>query len=245
MNILILNASPKIKGGASRYFGKILKGMLVGCKVTTAELRNKNDILKAIPLLKDIDRLIISAPLYNDSVPAHLLPFLSQAEEVCREKNYNFKVYAISNSGFVEGIQNKTQLKIYEAWAERAKLSWCGGLGIGGGVMLQVLSILMPIFLIITGLQIGTEIVQSGYITFGKLLSVSMGLLITIGLSIGVYWNEFWLSLAIRKGKTMTNAYTRVLIPSFIFLIIADIFMGISFLFNIKERIKIRQNKIR
>lgn len=225
MNILVLNASPKRKGGASRCFSWLLKLLLVGCKITTLNIRNQADYAKALTLLDRMDAVVISSPLYVDGVPAHMLPFLEKAEYECRQKHYRFKLYVISNSGFVEGVQNKLHLKMYEAWCHRADIEWGGGLGIGGGTILYVLFILFPISVIIHCLEIAVTLFSTGVITGHDIWSHFSGLLVTIFFFLGAFVCEAAMAHAIRRGKQTKNFYTRVLIPSFIFLLGADIFM--------------------
>jgi len=87
MNILIINGSPKKKGGASAFFSKIL----------------------------------------------------NKLEEFCIDKKCKFRLYVISNSGFVGGKQNNAHLEQYKCWCEHSGITWGGGLGIGGAVMLHVI----------------------------------------------------------------------------------------------------------
>lgn len=228
MNILILNASPKRKGGASRFFSKLMKLMLLGCNITTCDVRGRSDYEKALSLLDGADAVFISSPLYVDGIPAHMLPFLMQAEHICVEKCYHFKLYVLSNSGFIEGKQNALHLKMYEAWCNRANIEWGGGLGIGGGVMLHVLYILFPISVIIRCIQIVLFVIQTGTISGAEIWSYCSGLLVTPFFFIGAFVCTAMVAYAIRNKKLIKNIYTRPLIPSFLFLIVADIFMLIS-----------------
>lgn len=232
MNILILNASPKRKGGASRCFSRLLRPLLAGCKTTVLDIRNQGDYGKALMLLERVDAVVISSPLYVDGIPSHLLPFLKKAEYECRQKHLHFKLYVLSNSGFVEGIQNKLHLNMYEAWCRRAGIQWGGGLGIGGGTMLYVLFLLFPITLIIRGVQIASVLYSAGTISGRDLWSYCSGLLVTIFFFLGVIVCEFIMAHAIRHGNQIINLYTRILIPSFVFLVCADIFMILSALFK-------------
>lgn len=228
MNVLILNASPKRKGGASRFFSKLIKLMLLGCNVTTCDVRGRSDYEKALSLLADVDAVIISSPLYVDGIPAHLLPFLMEAEYICTQKHYRFKLYVLSNNGFIEGKQNALHMKMYEAWCNRASIEWGGGLGIGGGVMLYVLYILFPISVIIRCIQIVYIIIQTGSITGSEIWSYCSGLLVTPFFFIWPLVCTAIIANAIRCKKNIQNIYTRPLIPSFLFLVAADIFMLLS-----------------
>lgn len=229
MNVLIINASPKRKGGASRFFSRLLKLMLWGCKVTVCDVRGHGDYEKALSLLADADAVVISSPLYVDGIPAHMLPFLMEAERVCIEKQCDFKLYVLSNSGFVEGKQNASHLKMYEAWCDHASIEWGGGLGIGGGVMLHVLYIFYPISVIAQFGQITIDYVQTGSVITGlELLSQCTGLFITPIFFIGPFVCEAIMAYGIRRKKQIKKMYTRPLLPSFLFLVGADIFMLLS-----------------
>jgi hypothetical protein len=50
--------------------------------------------------------------------------------------------------------------------------------------------------------------------------------------SSGMLFYEFILARTIKKQKIMKNKYTRAMVPSFIFLIFADIFMALEALFH-------------
>lgn len=228
MNILILNASPKRKGGASRCFSRLMKLMLLGCRVTVCDVRGAGDYKNALSLLEYADAVIISSPLYVDGIPAHMLPFLIQAEHLCAEKHYHFKLYVLSNSGFIEGKQNALHLKMYEAWCTRARIQWGGGLGIGGGVMLYVLYILFPISVIIRFAEIILIILQKGNITGAEIWAYCSGLLVTPFFFIWPFASTAVMAFTIRKRKKRNCIYTRPLIPSFLFLIAADVFMLLS-----------------
>lgn len=232
MNILMLNASPKRKGGASGCFSWLLTLMLAGCKITTLNIRNQADYAEALALLGSVDAVVISSPLYVDGIPAHMLPFMEKAEYECKQKHYRFKLYVLSNSGFVEGVQNKLHLNMYEAWCYRAGIEWGGGLGIGGGTILHVLLILFPISVIIRCLELAVVFFSTGAITGRDLWSYFSGLLVTIFFFLGVLVCEAIVAHAIRRGKQTKNLYTRVLMPSFIFLLGADAFMFLLALFK-------------
>lgn len=228
MNVLVLNTSPKQKGGASRFFAKLLKAMLLRCKITTCDIRNHSDYEQALSLLGEADAVVISSPLYVDGIPAHMLPFLLQAEQLCTKKQHRFKLYVLSNCGFVEGKQNSLHLKMYEAWSACAGVEWGGGLGIGGGVMLHILCILFPILALLRLVRIVVVALPAG----AQIWPYLIGLLVVPFLTIGLFVCLAVLAQAIRHKKQIKNLYTRPLVPSFVFLVFADLFMLISAAFN-------------
>lgn len=89
--------------------------------------------------------MLLTVPLYVDGIPSHVIAFLQEAEKFCMENSCHFSFYVISNHGFIEGIHNKVHLKMYECWCKRSCVTWGGGIGIGGGEMLHILSIIYPI----------------------------------------------------------------------------------------------------
>ena len=80
MRVIFLTASPKRRGGASRYFASLLRLFLPGAQKTILPLRNRGDFSKALSALEDIDALCLCFPLYVDALPSHLIEFLALAE---------------------------------------------------------------------------------------------------------------------------------------------------------------------
>jgi len=234
MKILVINGSPKKKGGASEFFSKILKVMLFPHKIIyMAEglSRNYSDIFAQ---LENTDVVIISAPLYVDGIPSHFLHFLKQMEEYCVINNCKFMLYAISNAGFIEGRTNKAHLEQYKCWCKRANITWGGGLGIGGAVMLHAIFYVIFLWSIIQ-LAIGIiiNIVNANpAVNNGMLVGFSHSMLYWLFFNSGLFLCTFTLAQAIKRKKLIKNLYTRAMLPSFIFLIFADIFMGLNALFR-------------
>jgi len=48
----------------------------------------------------------------------------------------------------------------------------------------------------------------------------------------GMLWYEFMLAWAIKNKKSIKNKYTRVMLPSFLFIPVANIFMALKALFH-------------
>jgi multimeric flavodoxin WrbA len=234
MRVLVINGSPKKKGGASVFFSRILGVMLFSQKVifkAAGLSRNYDDIFTH---LQNTDVVIISAPLYVDGIPSHLIHFLKQMEEYCVNNKCKFVLYVISNAGFIEGRTNRAHLEQYKCWCKRANITWGGGLGIGGTVMLHSIFYIIPLWSVIQ-FVIGIIInITSGNaaINNGMLTSFSHGMLIWLFFNIGLLFCTFNLAQAIKKKKLIKNRYTRAMLPSLVFLIIADIFMALSALFH-------------
>lgn len=234
MNILFLNCSPKKKGGASAFFSKILRFMLFSKNITTRNVGISRDYKDIFENLESFDAVVLSIPLYVDSIPSHLLHFLKQMEQFCIEKKCKFMLYVISNSGFVGGNQNKAHLEQYKCWCERSGIIWGGGLGIEGGVMLNAVFHIIPIWCIIQFFILLIMNLVSGKnpIDNGMLTGFTHGMIIWLFLCSGMLFYEFIFAWTIRNKKTIKNKHTRVMLPSFVFLIVADIFMIFTALFN-------------
>jgi len=233
MNILIINGSPKKKDGASAFFAKILRLMLFPNKVTSISPGISKDYHEIFYNLKIADAVVITVPLYVDSIPAHLIRFLKETEQYCENNICKFKLYVISNAGFVGGHHNQAHLEQYQCWCERAGIAWGGGLGIGGGVMLHVLYKIMFVW---SGVEIVIGIINKIFAGIPIMESVFNTLLPGLGRCIilllffysGMLSFELILAWAIRNKRSIKNKYTRVMLPSFIFILVANIFMALT-----------------
>lgn len=234
MKILILNGSPKKKSSTSKFLSRMMGLLLTGCNIQYASLRIKSEYPKIIQQLKDIDVLILAAPLYVDGIPSHVLEFLQQAEDFCVKNDCHFWVYAISNNGFIEGAHNKSHLRMYECWCRRAELTWGGGVGIGGGEMFHCLAVYYPIaFAVLIAVNL-IKYAMGMEITVSSWLPLAENIGIYLFFNCGVFYCMTRLSIGIRKLRKMKNRYTRVMVPAFLFIPMADIFMIITALFNKK-----------
>ena len=165
MKIALLNGSPKLKNSSSGILLTDLKRCLSELADTdhsaTSETYNVKPEISEIALrhpsvseeiaanLQTADAWVISCPLYVDGIPGHLLSCLVSLEKYNREK-YNqesetsqqrkIHVYGIVNCGFYEGIQAETALEILENWCARTGFTWGGGIGVGGGGALAMMS---------------------------------------------------------------------------------------------------------
>lgn len=179
--------------------------------------------------------LLLTVPLYVDGIPSHVIAFLQAAEKFCMENSCHFSFYVISNHGFIEGIHNKVHLKMYECWCKRSSVTWGGGIGIGGGEMLHILSVIYPIVFAVMILinfiryAMGTPVPCSDWMPCIKNLAIYLFF------HIGVIYCMVRLAVSIRRGRKTKNRYTRVMVPAFLFIPMADVFMMLSSLFHGKN----------
>jgi hypothetical protein len=168
-----------------------------------------------------------------DGIPSHLLRFMEKMETFCKENDLKLSVYCIANNGFIEGKQNEPMMRVFENFCIRAGLTWGGGVGIGGGVMLNVTRILFLVEIALLVLNIVLSAVNSGNF-FPKEAWISFA----ENAALLLYFNLGALFYLARMGRHISRLefsgkkYTRILIPSFIFIIFADIFFVIISIFE-------------
>lgn len=152
MKTVLIDCSPKKKLSASGFLAWFTGLFIKGTKIRE-KLRNKRDYERILETIKDADNVVFAMPLYVDGVPSHILPFLKIMERGGgQEKDH--RIYVIANNGFIEGRQNEPLMQVMENFCIRSGNTWCGGLGIGGGVMLPsfIFIIAADIFLSILSL---------------------------------------------------------------------------------------------
>ena len=232
MKTVFINCSPKKRFCASAYF-LFLQRLCVGGEKVNEKLRTPVDHARILDQIRNARAVVFGIPLYVDGAPSHVLGFMEEMEAFCKENDLHINVYCVANNGFIEGCQNEPLMQVLEHFCSRAGLDWCGGVGIGGGVMLNVTRILfvvdIGILLLNTVLSImntGSFFPKNAWISFGEsvlvLLFFNLGVLLYLG-RMGSY---------IRKGTSAGKRYTRILLPSFIFIVFADIFFIIISLFQ-------------
>jgi multimeric flavodoxin WrbA len=222
---ILINCSPKRRMSASGFLAHCAGWMIRGEK-KVCQLRTPADFPAILDALRTADKVIFVTPLYVDSLPSHVLPFLQKMEAFCRENRLQLKVYAIANNGFIEGRQNEPLMQVLENFCARSGLTWCGGIGIGGGVMLNVERIMLTVLLgltllnVILGMIQGEnpwEPVKSFAISAGELLLLACGIIVLM----------LRLTLHVNRGTDAGKRYTRIMVPSFLFILFADIFFTI------------------
>jgi len=222
---IFINCSPKRRLSVSGFLARCTGLMLKGEKVYM-QLRTPADHEAILEQLKTADTVVFAIPLYIDSVPSHILPFMQKAETLCRQNELRFRVYVIANNGFIEGRQNEPLMRVMENFCVRSGLSWCGGVGIGGGVMLNVTRIMLTVVFGLTVINVILDGIQ-GQDMLKPLGSFGMTVLENTVLCCGIIAYLVRLAIHINKSTATGKRYTRVMLPSFVFIIFADIFFTI------------------
>lgn len=232
MKTVFIDGSPKKRFSASNYFLKLQSIFVRGHKVFL-KLRTKNDYKTIFDQIINADAVIFSIPLYVDSIPSHVLTFLREMEDFCKEHKLRLKIYVISNNGFIEGSQNAPLFRVMENFCTRSNLQWCGGIGIGGGVMFNTLKIVLmvEIGIFIFSILI-SGILYANWLPTNAIQSFLSAIVILSFFHFGAFFYMVKMGLKINKGNNLGEKYTRILLPSFLFILIADVFFIIVSLFK-------------
>ena len=232
MKTVFINCSPKKRFCASAYFVFLQRLFVSGQKVTET-LRTPADHERILGQLADAQTVVFALPLYVDSIPSHVLRFLEKMEAYCKENGLHLNVYCIANNGFIEGKQNEPLMQAFEHFCSRAGLFWGGGVGIGGGVMLNVTRILFFVDIALLVLNTVLSVVNAGKIfAESAWISFAENAALLLYFNLGVLFYLARMGGHINKGSESGKKYTRILIPSFIFILFADIFFIIISVFE-------------
>ncbi len=232
MKTVFINCSPKKRFCASAYF-LALQRLFTGGQKVTEKLRVPADHDRILERLPGADAVVFCLPLYVDGVPSHVLRFMEKMEAFCRQNSLRLNVYCIANNGFIEGKQNEPLMQVFEHFCARAGLTWGGGVGIGGGVMLNVTRILFLVDIGLLVLNTLLSVINTGnFFPKGAWISFAENAALLLFFNLGVLYDLIRMGGHIRKGTFSGRKYTLILIPSFIFIIFADIFFIIISFFE-------------
>lgn len=141
MKIALINGSPKFKHSASGIILNSIKPKLQDNIIEEYNFRTNAINNNELEQISKCNVILFTFPLYVDGIPSHLLRCLYQMEKYFSlNKNNDIYVYTIVNIGFYEGKQAAIAIEMMQNWAEKAKLKWGQGIGIGGGGMMSMIS---------------------------------------------------------------------------------------------------------
>jgi len=138
--LLILVGSPKpLERSASARLGKIVGEALSarGWELRTVRipdaLKSEASIESMLSEVERADGVVLTAPLYVDSLPAPVIRALgaiaNQRADSGSSKMIRFA--SILNCGFTEAAQNHTAQRLLKRFAEKAGLVWAGAISAG------------------------------------------------------------------------------------------------------------------
>ena len=141
MKALLLVGSPRKGKSASETLGAYLLGQLETRGVETEKayvypaLKSAEKLDTLTAAVAGADLVILSAPLYVDSLPAAVTKLLealaSDLDQYERPDGQQF--LAISNCGFPEAQHNDVALAISRRFAQETGFVWAGGMALGAG----------------------------------------------------------------------------------------------------------------
>ncbi|WP_238883771.1 flavodoxin [Clostridium sp. YIM B02551] len=140
--LYFVNGSPRGNNSASMFFIEELTKLiqLENVEVNNCTINNKVNYEE----LASSDILVITFPLYVDSLPSTVVEFLVNLEEQAKIIKKSVKVYGVVNCGFFEGIQNRYALKILEHFCKKVGYEWRFGVGIGAGEFMRGTKDIIP-----------------------------------------------------------------------------------------------------
>lgn len=134
---LLIIGSPKFTNSASENLGNLLLSGLVSqgfegqVEHVGKVLRNGNTA-KLFEAMSSANVVIVSSPLYVDSLPAPLISILEQYRGI---PGIGAGLVGVVNSGFPESSQSRFALDMLRFFANRNDFCWLGGFAVGcGGV---------------------------------------------------------------------------------------------------------------
>ncbi len=140
MKCVLLSGSPKGKTATSyslvNYLSRELEkeGVETTIHILSKSIRSESKMQVMLQELDAADYVVLAAPLYIDTLPAHVLEVMKRIDIHRRELNRKHtKFIGIMNSGFPESEHNELALDILHAFCDRVNLHWAGGLPFGGG----------------------------------------------------------------------------------------------------------------
>ncbi|MCD7737212.1 MAG: hypothetical protein LUI07_09685 [Lachnospiraceae bacterium] len=127
------------------------------------------------------------------------------------------------------------KLQVFRNFCARSGLNWCGGIGISGGVMLNVTQILFTVNVAVLLLNVlPSGILYGNFLPTEPFMSFAVNTFVLLFLNLGVLYNVFQMGRAINRGSRehFGNKYTRIMLPSLLFILIADIFFTVISVFS-------------
>lgn len=138
--LLILGSPRALQESTSESLGGYLLELLEGKGVETTRVHAHRSVrtLEGMQALFDnfdnADLVILSCPLYVDSLPAPVIHVMEGLQEHWKLRKHTSKGFvAIVNCGFPEALHTEVSLAICRRFAQETGLGWRGGLGLGGG----------------------------------------------------------------------------------------------------------------
>ena len=143
--VLLLIGSPKGEKSTSISLGNYLISKLEESGMTSVTIfihrlvNREEKRLNLLSMIDNADLIILSFPLYVDSLPAPVIKAMEfiKEEKGKLESTKSREFITIVNSGFPEASQSIVALKICRVFAQDCGFTWKGGVAIGGGAAIN------------------------------------------------------------------------------------------------------------
>ncbi|MFW9920253.1 MAG: NAD(P)H-dependent oxidoreductase [Candidatus Thorarchaeota archaeon] len=140
MKVVLLSGSPKGKVSTSfslvNYVSNELErnGLQTVVHILSNSIRSEESMNRLLTDLDSADYIVLAAPLYIDTLPAHVLQTMLDIDRhrsgVDGRKS---RFIGILNSGFPESEHNSLALDILRNFCLKIGYQWAGGIPFGGG----------------------------------------------------------------------------------------------------------------
>ncbi len=184
--VLLLIGSPKGENSTSASLGNYLISKLeeFGMKTEKAFIHRlvyrEEKIQNLFRMIDNADLIILTFPLYVDSLPAPVIKAMElikeEKDKLKSQKSQNF--IAICNSGFPEPSQSTVALQICRIFSKDCGFVWKGGVALGGGAAINgtplqekggmVRNVIKGLDIIAHALKEGKDIPQAAIDLFSK-----------------------------------------------------------------------------
>lgn len=130
---ILLNCSMRGNNANTKKLLDRLANDIEGDKesVNLAAFAGRSDEL--VGSLLAADRIVLGMPLYVDGIPSAALRIMESLEKY--ENIVEKKVYAVTNMGFYESVQQKNLLGMIRTWCGRCGYTYGGAAAVGAGEM--------------------------------------------------------------------------------------------------------------
>jgi hypothetical protein len=137
---LLLIGSPGNLRSNSSQIGQYLLDRLVDAgwevekECICQSFRGEDKMRSVLGKMDNSDLIILSFPLYVDSLPSPMIRFLEMVNDHRKGvKGTDQRMMAVCQSGFPESHHNDCALRMCSVFARDAGFQWLGGLSVGGG----------------------------------------------------------------------------------------------------------------
>ena len=136
INVCFINGSPKANptSNSDYFIKKLSKSFDKNINISEFYASKIINDASALEKISISDKIIFVSPLYADTLPSHMIEFLTVLEKYLTDNNCTkIQVYGMINCGFYEGTQCRHALDMIKYFCRKCNLNWNFGLGIGGG----------------------------------------------------------------------------------------------------------------